>query len=39
MSGNQPYLLRSTFDGADLRSDKAKPAGNIFYISKGFNAV
>ncbi|MBS7365945.1 MAG: hypothetical protein KIG31_05075, partial [Oscillospiraceae bacterium] len=31
--------LASIFDGADFRSGKAKPAGNIFYISKGFNAA
>ena len=36
MSINQPYRLS---DGDNLRSDKAKSAGNMFYISKDFNAV
>ena len=36
MNTNQPYRLS---DGDDLCSDKAKSAGNMFYISKDFNAV
>ena len=36
MNTNQPYRLS---DGDDLRSDKTKSAGNMFYISKDFNAV